>query len=94
MGTRPLVRPRGTVQAVPDRDAHQFVIGRVVLHLVDAVPHPVMGLQHRPVAVGQLTPALRLTTAGDGPSSFTSSRPHCPPSRISASMRTGEDAGL
>ena len=59
MRTRSVVGPRRGVQAVGDRRAHQLVVGRVVLHLVDAVPVPVVGVQDGPVAVGELAPALR-----------------------------------
>ena len=64
MGAGPVVGPRRGVQAVADRDAHQLVVGGVVLDLVDAMAVAVVGVQDRPVAVGQLAPALRLRRAG------------------------------
>ena len=79
----------------PTATRHQLVVGGVVLDLVDAVTVAVVGVQHRPVAVGEFAPALRLRELPDrAPSSLTSSSPHSPPSRISASMSTGEVAGL
>ena len=65
MGARPVVGPRCGVQAVADRDRHQFVVGGVVFDLVDAVAVAVVGVQDRLVAVGQLAPALRLRAAGE-----------------------------
>ena len=56
---RTVVGPRCGVQSVPDGHLHQLVVRRVVLDLVDPVSVPVVGVQHRAVAVGQLTPALR-----------------------------------
>ena len=53
------------MQAVADRRSHQLVVGGVVLHLVDAVAVPVVGAQDRLVAVGELTPSLRLPRARD-----------------------------
>ena len=58
-----VVGPRGGVQAVADRHRHQLVVGGVVLDLVDAVAVAVVGAQHRLVAIGELTPALRLRAA-------------------------------
>ena len=93
--TRPVVGPRRGVHAVTDGRAHQFVVGGVVFDLVDAVAVAVVGVQDGLIAVGELTPALRLRSLPDSaPSSVTSSRPHSPPSRISASERTGDVAGL
>ena len=90
-----VVGPRRGVQAVTDRDRHEFVVGGVVFDLVDAVAVAVVGAQDRLVAVGQLAPALRLRGCPESaPSSVTSSRPHSPPSRISASVSTGDVAGL
>ncbi|MNP59932.1 hypothetical protein D3C76_1549680 [compost metagenome] len=36
-----------------DRRAHQFVIGRMKFHQIDAVTKPVMAAEHRFVLVGQ-----------------------------------------
>ena len=49
----------------PIGDLHQLVVGGVVLHLVDAMAVAVVGVQDRLIAVGQLTPALRLGAAGE-----------------------------
>ena len=67
MGSRPVVGPGCGVQSVADRDAHEFVVSRVVLDLIDAIPVTVMGMQHRPVAIGEITPALGGSSAGDRP---------------------------
>ena len=67
MGSRSVVGPGRGVQAVADRDAHEFVVGGVVLDLIDAIPVAVMGMQHRPVAIGEITPALGGGSAGDRP---------------------------
>ena len=90
-----VVRPGRRVQSVPDGDGHQLVVGGIELDLVDAVPVPVVGVQHR---AGCGLPAR--PSAGPGceppraPNSWTSSAPHSPPSRIRASARTGDAAGL
>ena len=65
MGARPVVGPRGGVQAMGDRRAHQLVIGRVEFDLIDAVPVTVVGVQDRAITVGQRTPALGLRPARD-----------------------------
>ena len=52
------------MQPVGDGRAHQFVVGRVVLDLVDAIAVPVVGMQHRTVAVGKIAPALSGDPAG------------------------------
>ena len=83
-----VVCPRCGVQAVTDRDRHQFVVGRVVLDLVDAVPGPVVRVQHRPVAVGEFTPALRLRASGEGTQLGDLVEP--PPATL-ADQRLGED---
>ena len=62
-----VVCPRRGMQPVADRDLHQLVVGRVVLDFVDAVAVAVVGAQDRLVAVGELTPALRLRAAGERP---------------------------
>ena len=67
VGTGPVVRPRGGVQAVADGDRHQLVVGGVVLDLVDAVAVAVVGVQDWLVAVGEFAPALRLRAAGERP---------------------------
>ena len=67
MGSRPVVGPGCGVQSVADRDAHEFVVSRVVLDLIDAMPVTVMGMQHRPVAIGEITPPLGGSSAGDRP---------------------------
>src|ERR1700689_1351071 len=48
-----------------DPHPHQLVVGRVVFDLVDAVTVAVVGAQDRPVALGQLAPALGLPRAGN-----------------------------
>ena len=65
VGAGPIVGPRCGMQAVADRHRHQLVVGGVVLDLVDAVTVSVVGAQDRLVAVGELTPALRLLRARD-----------------------------
>ena len=60
----PVVGPRRRVQAVADGDAHQLVVGRVVLDLVDAVAGAVVCAQDRTMAIGELAPPLRLLRAG------------------------------
>jgi hypothetical protein len=67
MGTRPLVGPRRGVHTVGDGCAHQLVVGRVVLDLVDAVPVQVVRAQDGLVAVGELTPTLGFTAGGNRP---------------------------
>jgi hypothetical protein len=67
VGAGPVVGPRRGVQAVADGDAHQRVVGGVVLDLVDAVADTVVGVQHRAVAVGEFTPALGLRAARERP---------------------------
>ena len=62
VGARAIIGPGRGVQSVADRGAHQFVIGGVVLDLVDAIPVAVVGVQDRAVAVGEIAPAL-----GGGP---------------------------
>ena len=51
---RPRMRPRRGVRSRPHRLAEDAVIGRVVLHLVDAVAPPVEGAELRLVDVGAL----------------------------------------
>jgi hypothetical protein len=53
------------MQAVADRYTHQLVVRRVVFHLVESVPVPVMGMQDGPVAVGEFTPTVGLAARGD-----------------------------
>jgi hypothetical protein len=60
VGAGAVVGPRRGVQAVGHRDGHQFVVGGVVLDLVDAVAVAIVGAQDRLVAVGEFAPALRL----------------------------------
>ena len=59
-----LIPPRRGVQAVPDRDGHQLMPGRVELHLVDAMAKAVVGPQHRRLLVRLTAPLLRLGRAG------------------------------
>ena len=61
-----VVGPWCPVQASTHRDRHEFVVRGVVLDLVDAVSVAVVSAQDRLIAVGQLTPALRLGAAGAG----------------------------
>ena len=51
-------RPGRGVQAVPDGDAHQLVVRRQVVDLVDAVAVPVVGVQHRAGARCEPAPLL------------------------------------
>ena len=94
MGARAVVGPRRGVQAVADGDRHQLVVGGVVFDLVDAVAVAVVGVQDRLVAVGQFAPALRLRAARQRAEFGDLVEAPLPPSRISASVSTGEDAGL
>ena len=59
-GRRPTAR---ACRPWPTATRHQLVVGGVVLDLVDAVAVAVVGVQDRLVAVGELTPALRLRAA-------------------------------
>ena len=60
-----LGRPRRAVQAVFDGDAHQLVVLRQVVDLVDAVAVAVVRAQHRRVLVGQPSPLLRGLAVGE-----------------------------
>ncbi len=66
VGPGSFVGPRRGVQSVGDRGAHQFVIGRVIFDLVDAMAVAVVSVQDRHIPVREVPPALRSGTAGDG----------------------------
>ena len=51
------------MQAGGHRSAHERVIARVKLHLVDALPLRTVGVQHRTVAVGQPSMGLHIGLA-------------------------------
>ena len=69
----PRIAPWRSVQAMPDRDGHQLVPGRVELHLIDAVAKAVVAPQHRGMLVG-LPP-----TPAPGPSRPGGRAPGCHP---------------
>jgi hypothetical protein len=60
----PAVGPRRTGQPGTHGHVQQRVPGRMEVNLIDAVPEPVVGTQHRRVPVGHVAPALRLLAAG------------------------------
>ena len=65
VGAGPRVAPGGAVQLVFHRGPEQLVPGGVELDLVDAVAVAVVGLQLRPVLVGEPSQLLRLGRAGE-----------------------------
>ena len=81
---RARLRPGERVQAVPDREPHQLVPGRVELDLVDALAEAVVGAQ-----IGGFSFASRPHSSGSPPSSRPSSEQRSAaqpaPSRASAS---------
>jgi hypothetical protein len=52
------------MEAEGDRVLHQVVVGGVVLDLVDPVPVPVEGTEHRRMGLGQSPPVLGFGAAG------------------------------
>ena len=69
------ISPRRGVQPVADRDPHQVVIRRVKVHVVDAMPVPVVGVQHRWILVRLPTELFRVNDPARVPSSCSSSPP-------------------
>ena len=52
MGAWARFGPGRGMQAIADGSAHQLVVRRVEIHLIDATPKAVVGVQFRPVLVG------------------------------------------